>query len=186
MANQQRPVTVYAVLDLDCWYNTKADGAGQSDDDDYENNIIFALTHKLHHKVDKIMEKNNKKKRKRKVVNVTVVGAVDKTDAGRLSVLLERVLCLLNAIFEPKYNKKTVARFKGFVLLNKNRHGKVLRPRTGHLLASDSPPPDVSGHLVFLTSRPCIRALLNDRHSWWGDTVGRLTSVSKLKWTGIR
>lgn len=187
MANQQRPVTIYAVLDLDCWYNTEADDIGQSDnDDDYENNIMFALTHKLRSKIGKIMEKNNKKKRKSKLVNVTVVGAADKTDAGYLSVMLERVLCLLNVISEPKYNKKTVVRFKDFVLLNKNKYGKVLRPRKGHLRASDSPPSDVSGHVVFLSSRPYIRALLKDRRSWWGDTVGRLTSVSKLKWTGIR
>nr|BDT63219.1 MAG: wsv270-ike protein [Hemigrapsus takanoi nimavirus]GBG35346.1 wsv270-ike protein [Hemigrapsus takanoi nimavirus] len=181
MANQQRPVTIYAVLDLDCWYNREADGAGQSyDDHDYENNIMFALNHKLHHKIEKIMEKNNKKKRKSKVVNVTIVGAVDKTGAVYLSVLLERVLCLLNAISEPNSNKKTVVRFKDFVLLDKNKHGKALRPRAGHLLASDSPPSDVSGHVVFLTSRPYIRALLKDRRSWWGDTAGRLTFVSKL------
>lgn len=189
MANQQRPVTIYAVLDLDYRYNTEPDGARQSDDDDddYENNIIYALTYKLQRKIDEIVEKNNEKKRKRKVVNVTVVGAADKSDASCISVLLERVLCLLNAISEPIYNnKKTVVRFKDFVLLNKNKYGKVLRPRTGHLLASDSPPSDVSGHLVFLTSRPYTRALLKDKRSWWGSTAGRLTSVSKLKWTGIR
>lgn len=187
MANQQRPVIIYAVLDLDCWNNTEADGAGQLHDGNAcENNIMFALTRKLPRKIDKIMEKNNKRKRKRKVVNVTVVGAADKSDAGRLSVLLERVLCLLNGISEPNRNKKTVVRFKDFVILDKNRHGKALRPRTGHLLASDSPPSDVSGHVVFLTCRPYIRALFKDRRSWWGDTVGRLTSVSKLKWTGIR
>lgn len=184
MSNQQRPVTIYAVVDLDCRYNTKEDGEGQSDD--YEKNILFALTHKLYHKIDKIIEKNKKMKRKCKVVYVTVVGAADKTNAGCLSVLLERVLCLLNAISEPRYNWKTVVKFKDFVLLNKNRHGKALRPRAGHLLASNSPPSDVSGHVVFLTSRPYIRALLKDRRSWWGGTVGRLTSVSRLKWTGIR
>ena len=180
MANQQRPITIYAVVDFDCWSNTEENGAGQLVHD--ENKIVFSLIYKLRRKIDKIMKKNNQKKRKWTIVNVTVVGATDKTGADHISTLLERLLPLLNVFSEP--NKKFVVKFKGFVLLDKNRHGKVLRPRTENL-ASDSPPSDVSGHIVFLTSRPYIRELLKDRRSWWGDTVGCLTSVSKLKWTGI-
>lgn len=157
-----RMKTIYAVLDLDYWYNTETGD---------EDNIMFALNHKLRCKINKI------KDRKRKLFSVTVVGVVDKATADSFSVLLERVLCLLNAISEPK----TRVRFKDFVLLDKNRHGKALRPRTGLLLASDSPPSDVSGKVIFLTRRPCIRALLKSRHSWWGNTVGRLKSVSKLR-----
>ena len=147
-----RAQTIYAVLDLESHE---------------ENNIMFALHHKL---------RNRLKDKKHKLFIVTVVGVIDKADAGSLSVLLERVLCLLNAFSEPR------VRFKEFVLLDKNRHGKALRPRTGHLLASDSPPSDVAGKVIFLTRRPCIRALLKNKRSWWGNTIGRLTS----KWTDIR
>lgn len=181
MVNQQRPLTIYAVVDLDCWSNAEEeDGTGQLHD---ENKIVFALIYKLRSKIDKIIKKNSQKNRKWKIVNVTVVGATDKNGADHISIRLERLLPLLNVFFE--LNKTSMVRFKGFVLLDKNRHGKVLRPRTEYL-ASDSPPSDVSGHIVFLTSRPYIRELLKDRRSWWGDTVGCLTSVSKLKWTGIR
>ena len=181
MANQQRPITIYAVVDLDCWSSTEEDDrVGQLYD---ENKIIFALNNKLRSKIDKIMKKSYQEKIEGGIVNVTVVGATDKTGADHISTLLERLLPLLNVFSLP--NNKPVVRFKGFVLLDKKRHGKVLRPRTEYL-ASDLPPSDVSGHIVFLTSRLYIRKLLKNRRSWWGNTAGCLTSVSKLKWTGIR
>ena len=161
------PITIYAVLDLD---NTETYGQTHN-----EHIIMSVMTDKLCRKIDKIM----KKERKCKGVKVTVVGAANETNARYLSVFLERVLCMMNSIF-----KQPKVEFKNFVLLDNN--GKALRPRTGCLLASDSPPSDVFGRFIFLTSRPYVRALLKKRCSWWGGTVGRLTSVSKLKWTGIR
>ena len=148
----QRPVTIYAVLDLD-FHN-------ETDDLSIENSIIFALSHKLNRKLNRIMKK-------KKVVNITVVGAADKTNADLLSVLLKRIMCILNTISKPDKI------FKDFILLNKNNHGKVL--------CADSPPCDIAGCVIFLTSRPYIRELLKDKRSWWGETGGRLTSVSKLK-----
>lgn len=153
------PITIYAVLNLD-----------YVDDDE----LLFTLTNYFNN------YKTNKKRQghKKRAVNVTVVGAADKNNANYLSVLLERVLNLLNFLSEPNI------KFKNFVLLDKNRHGKALSPIKGYTLASDSPPADVSGRVVFLSQRPYLRALFKDNRSWWGSTVGRLRSLQK--WTTIR
>ncbi|KAK3874370.1 hypothetical protein Pcinc_020665 [Petrolisthes cinctipes] len=148
-------LVVYAVVDLDCCCHE------QPVESDCETPLMYALTCTLEDEIGKI--RGYKRTRK---VNVVVVGGVDKKDALRVSVILERTLSTLNIMAS---DNKTYTKY---VLMNKNRRGKAIRPKQGQKMATDEPPEDVAGVPVFLTQRPCIASLFKNKHSWWGSTVG--------------
>ncbi|KAK3884965.1 hypothetical protein Pcinc_010808 [Petrolisthes cinctipes] len=121
-------LVVYAVVDLD--YCCRE----QPVESDCETPLMYALTCTLEDEIGKI--RGYKRTRK---VNVVVVGGVDKKDALRVSVILERTLSTLNIMAS---DNKTYTKY---VLMNKNRRGKAIRPKQGQKMATDEPPEDVAG-----------------------------------------
>lgn len=107
-------------------------------------------------------------KGKRKVEAVVVVGAVSEEDVDVASITLDQVITLMNRMAS---NGPT---FKRFVLLDKNNKGRAIGGDTG-------PPEDVNGKLIFLTNRICIKSLIKNRSSWWGQVVGKLRGQRKLR-----
>lgn len=106
------------------------------------------------------------KKRKEDEAAV-VIGAVSENIAI-VSIVLERVIKIMNNMAS---NGPVLKRF---VLLDKKNKGKAIGGDT-------SPPEDVNGKLIFLTKRSCIKSLINNKNSWWGQVVRKLKGKKKLR-----
>lgn len=102
---------------------------------------------------------------------VVVVGAVSE-DVDNVSIALERTIKVMNNMASNGIV------FKRFVLLDKNNKGKAIGGGT-------DPPEDVNGKLVFLTHRPSVHSLINNKNSWWGQ-VRKLRGQKKLRRRFIR